>query len=494
MEEHNPKASVQNKVPTPRFLPSAFQFLGDFTVTAQLTLPTIPDIIRNQREYFATGATKPLEFRLEQLRRLKQAILDRQDAILEAAKADLGRPAFEAYFEIATLGEVNKALKQLKTWMKPQKVGIGIDQFPGSAWIQPEPLGVVLVIGPWNYPFQLMMSPLVGAIAAGNCTVLKPSEHAPHTSRVVAEIIAAAFDPEYVAVFEGEVDVSQRLLAEKFDHIFFTGGTEIGRIVMQAAAKHLTPVTLELGGKSPCIVDADVKLDVAARRIAWGKFINAGQTCIAPDYILVDRRIKAELIEQLRSTISEFFGNIPSESPDFGRIIHQRHFSRLQGFLQDGDVVVGGETDSERHFIAPTILDNVSWEDPVMQEEIFGPILPILAYDSLDEAISRINERPKPLALYVFTNRPDIQNKVLQSTSSGGACINDTVMHVGVDTLPFGGVGDSGIGAYHGKSSFDTFSHFKSVLKKGLWLDLKWRYAPYTEAGLKQLRRLVTGS
>ncbi|MEO0356229.1 MAG: aldehyde dehydrogenase, partial [Cyanobacteria bacterium P01_A01_bin.3] len=411
-----------------------------------------------------------------------------------AAKADLGRPAFEAYFEIATLAEVNKALKDLTRWMRPEKVKLGIDQFPGSAWRQPEPLGVVLIIGPWNYPFQLMMSPLVGAIAAGNCAVLKPSEHAPHTSKVVADIVNAAFEPDYVAVFEGEVDTSQQLLKEKFDHIFFTGGTEVGRIIMQEAAKTLTPVTLELGGKSPCIVDADVKLDVAARRIAWGKFINAGQTCIAPDYILVDRRIQDAFIEQMRTTIAEFFGDNPEQSSDFGRIIHDRHFDRLVQFLSDAQVAIGGDNDRDRRYIAPTVLNNVSWDDAVMQEEIFGPILPVLVYDSLDEAISKINSRPKPLALYVFSSSSDVQERVLNSTSSGGACINDTVMHVGVDTLPFGGVGDSGIGAYHGKFTFDTFSHYKSVLKKGLWLDLKWRYAPYTEKGLKQIRKIVTGS
>ena len=463
-------------------------------MTAQLALPAIPDVVAQQRQFFATGQTKSLEFRLKQLQRLKQSIIERQEDILAAAKADLGRPAFEAYYEIATLAEVNKALKELKRWMKPEKVKVGIDQFPGSAWRQPEPLGVVLIIGPWNYPFQLMMSPLVGAIAAGNCAILKPSEHAPHTSKVVADIIASTYDPNYIAVFEGEVETSQRLLKEKFDRIFFTGGTEIGRIIMQEAAKTLTPVTLELGGKSPCIVDVDVKLDVAARRIAWGKFINAGQTCIAPDYILVDRQIKDELIDQLRETISEFFGDNPAESSDFGRIVHERHFDRLEKFLCDGDVVVGGETNREQRYIAPTIVDNVSWDDAVMQEEIFGPILPVLTYDTLDEAISCINARPKPLALYIFSNSPDVQEQVLGSTSSGGACINDTVMHVGVDTLPFGGVGDSGIGAYHGKYTFDTFSHYKSVLKKGVWLDLKWRYAPYTEAGLKQIRKLVTGS
>ncbi|MEO0942172.1 MAG: aldehyde dehydrogenase [Cyanobacteria bacterium J06642_12] len=463
-------------------------------MTAQMTRPAIPDVVARQRQFFSTGQTKSLEFRLEQLECLKQAIIDRQEDILAAAKADLGRPAFEAYFEIATLAEVNKALKDLTRWMRPEKVKLGIDQFPGSAWRQPEPLGVVLIIGPWNYPFQLMMSPLVGAIAAGNCAVLKPSEHAPHTSKVVADIVNAAFEPDYVAVFEGEVDTSQQLLKEKFDHIFFTGGTEVGRIIMQEAAKTLTPVTLELGGKSPCIVDADVKLDVAARRIAWGKFINAGQTCIAPDYILVDRRIQDAFIGQMRTTIAEFFGDNPEQSSDFGRIIHDRHFDRLVQFLSDAQVAIGGDNDRDRRYIAPTVLNNVSWDDAVMQEEIFGPILPVLVYDSLDEAISKINSRPKPLALYVFSSSSDVQERVLNSTSSGGACINDTVMHVGVDTLPFGGVGDSGIGAYHGKFTFDTFSHYKSVLKKGLWLDLKWRYAPYTEAGLKQIRKIVTGS
>ncbi|MEM9535867.1 MAG: aldehyde dehydrogenase [Cyanobacteria bacterium P01_E01_bin.45] len=463
-------------------------------MTAQMIRPAIPDVVARQRQFFSTGQTKSLEFRLKQLGCLKQAIIDRQEDILVAAKADLGRPAFEAYFEIATLAEVNKALKDLTRWMRPEKVKLGIDQFPGSAWRQPEPLGVVLIIGPWNYPFQLMMSPLVGAIAAGNCAVLKPSEHAPHTSKVVADIVNAAFEPDYVAVFEGEVDTSQQLLKEKFDHIFFTGGTEVGRIIMQEAAKTLTPVTLELGGKSPCIVDADVKLDVAARRIAWGKFINAGQTCIAPDYILVDRRIQDAFIEQMRTTIAEFFGDNPEQSSDFGRIIHDRHFDRLVQFLSDAQVAIGGDNDRDRRYIAPTVLNNVSWDDAVMQEEIFGPILPVQVYDSLDEAISKINSRPKPLALYVFSSSSDVQERVLNSTSSGGACINDTVMHVGVDTLPFGGVGDSGIGAYHGKFTFDTFSHYKSVLKKGLWLDLKWRYAPYTEKGLKQIRKIVTGS
>ncbi len=462
-------------------------------MVAQLTTSSIPALIQQQRAFFGTGQTRPIEFRIEQLKRLKQAIIDRQDAILQAAKADLGRPAFEAYFEIATLSEINLALKHLKSWTKPRPVATSIDQFPASAWVQPEPLGVVLIIGPWNYPFQLMVSPLVGAIAAGNCAVLKPSEQAPNTSKVVTELIQATFDPKYVAIVEGDATVSQELLAEKFDHIFFTGGTAIGKVVMQAAAKHLTPVTLELGGKSPCIVDADVRLDHTAKRIAWGKFINAGQTCIAPDYLLVDHRIKSDLVAQLKQAIRGFYGADPATSPDYGRIINQRHFSRLTSFLSNGKVILGGQFDADNRYIAPTLLDEVSWDDPIMQEEIFGPILPILTYDDLATAISQVNARPKPLALYFFSQDQQKQQQVLQSTSSGGVCINDTVMQVGVADLPFGGVGDSGIGNYHGKASFDTFSHQKSVLKRSLWLDLAWRYAPYTTARLNQIKRIVTG-
>ena len=463
-------------------------------MTAKLTHTTIPDIVRQQRQFFASGQTKPAEFRLQQLHRLKQAILDRRAAIIEAVYQDLGRPEFEAYYEIYMLGEVNKALKQLKQWMKPQKVGVGIEQMPGAAWLQPDPLGVVFIVGPWNYPFQLVASPLVGAIAAGNCAILKPSESAPCTSKLVAEMVASTFDPHYVTVVEGDAEVSQQLLRERFDHIFFTGGPEIGRKVMQEAAKTLTPVTLELGGKNPCIVESDVKLEVAARRIVWGKFINAGQTCLAPDYLLVDRRVKDPLLAQLNMTISEFYGDTPSQSPDYGRIVNQRHFDRLQTFLEDGDVAIGGDCDRQQRYIGPTVLDNISWDAGVMQEEIFGPILPVLTYEDLDEAIARINERPKPLALYVFSSSKSVQNKLLQSTSSGGVYINDTVIHNIEFALPFGGVGQSGMGAYHGKYSFDTFSHYKPVLKKGLWFDVKLRYAPYTDWALKLIKFWVTRS
>ncbi|MEO0408490.1 MAG: aldehyde dehydrogenase family protein, partial [Cyanobacteria bacterium P01_A01_bin.135] len=363
------------------------------------------------------------------------------------------------------------------------RVSLPLSQQPGSAWVQPDPLGVVLIIGPWNYPFQLLVSPLMGAIAAGNCAILKPSEHAPATSRVVAELIEATFAPEYIAVLEGSVETAQALLAQKFDHIFFTGGTRVGQIVMEAAAKHLTPVTLELGGKSPCIVDGATDLRVAARRIIWGKFVNAGQTCVAPDYLLVQEEVKPALLEHLQATLREFFGDAPQQSPDLARIVNQQQFDRLVALLEGGagDVITGGQHDRSDRFIAPTVIDNASWDAPVMKEEIFGPLLPVLTYRRIEEAIAQINARPKPLALYLFTTDAALQDKVLSATSSGSVCLNDVFLQVAVWDLPFGGVGQSGIGAYHGKASFDTFSHQKSVLKKPLWLDLGWRYAPYTE-------------
>jgi aldehyde dehydrogenase (NAD+) len=440
---------------------------------------SVSDIITQQRQFFATGTTKDVDFRLEQLKKLQSAIVSNQSQIVDAVKADLNRPEYEAYFEIASIAEVKYAIKNLKSWVKPRKVPTSIDQFPASARIYPEPLGVVLIIGPWNYPFQLMISPLVGAIAAGNCAILKPSEIAARTSEVVADMISKTFDRSFIAAIEGGVEISKQLLAEKFDHIFFTGGTKIGQIVMESAAKHLTPVTLELGGKSPCIVDSDIQVEYAAKRIAWGKFINAGQTCIAPDYLLVDRKIKPDFMTAIKQSIHEFYGDDPQQSPDYSRIINRRHLERLSQFIKDGEIVIGGQTNPEDRYIAPTVIDKVSWDAPVMQDEIFGPILPVLEYDDLGDAIAQINARPKPLALYLFSKDKEKQQRVLRETSSGGVCINDTVMQVGVTSLPFGGVGDSGIGSYHGKASFDTFSHEKSVLKKSFLLDLKWRYAPY---------------
>ena len=453
---------------------------------------SIASFLSKQRDYFATGATKSLDFRLQQLKKLKLAIASRQDEVLAALRADLGKPELEGCFELAVLQDISHAIKNLPKWVKPHSVKTGLQMFPSRAKVYPEALGVVLIIGPWNYPFSLIISPLIGAIAAGNCAMLKPSEIAPHTSAVVARLIKDTFAPEYICIQEGGVDVAQELLSLKFDHIFFTGGTKIGQIVMEAAAKNLTPVTLELGGKSPCIVDRDIDLTVAAKRITWGKFINAGQTCIAPDYILVDSEIKADLMKEIKQCLKNFFGDNPAQSEDYARIINQKQFARLTELLNDGKIIVGGESNPDDRYIAPTVLDNVSLDSPVMAEEIFGPILPILEYQTLDEAIAIVNSKPKPLALYFFSRDKQKQEEILQKTSSGGLSINETMMHVGVKELPFGGVGDSGIGAYHGKTSFDTFSHQKGVLYRPFWGDFKARYAPYTQKTVKLFQQMFT--
>lgn len=448
----------------------------------QTATASVSDLLQRQRDFFQTGKTQSIEFRSQQLQRLQQAILQDQDRLIKALQADLRKPELESYAtEISVVRDISYALKHLKRWAKPQRVAVSLEQFPASAQIYPEPLGVVLLISPWNYPIQLAFTPLIGAIAAGNCAVLKPSEIAPQTSHAIAELVQRTFDPAYIAALEGGVETSQALLAEPWDHIFFTGSTQVGRVVMQAAAQHLTPVTLELGGKSPCIVDADVDLKTTARRITWGKFLNAGQTCIAPDYLLVDRRLKADLLTEIQACIQEFYGDDPAQSPDFARMVSDKHFQRLAGLLDRGQIVVGGQTNPSDRYIAPTVIDQVTLDDPIMQEEIFGPILPVLEYDQLDEAIAMVNQRPKPLALYFFSNNSAKQAQVLQSTSSGGVCLNDTILQIAIRELPFGGVGASGMGAYHGKASFDTFTHYKSVLKKPFWLDLNWRYAPYAE-------------
>lgn len=452
---------------------------------------TASKLIDSQREYFSSGKTKNIDFRIKQLKTLKQAIVEYQATIVEALTADLSKPQFETYAaEISVSREIDYAIKHLKSWTKPQKVAIPLEQLPGAASICAEPLGVVLIIGAWNYPFQLNISPLIGAIAAGNCAVIKPSEAAVHTSKVLADLISKYFDSAYISVVEGDVETSQELLQEKFDHIFFTGSTTIGKIVMAAAAEHLTPVTLELGGKSPCIVDTDIDIACTARRIVWGKFLNAGQTCIAPDYLLVNRSIKQDLLASIKDCIQAFYGDNPATSKDYARIINQKQFSRLTNLLQTGEIVIGGETDAAERYIAPTVIDNVSLGDLVMQEEIFGPILPVISYDNLEDAIAIINQKPKPLALYIFSRDRKFQQQICQQTSSGGVCINDTVMQCGVSTLPFGGVGDSGMGSYHGKASFDTFSHYKSILNKSFRFDFDWRYAPYADK-LPLLKRVI---
>lgn len=426
------------------------------------------ELTAKQQSFFRSGKTKDVQFRIDALNKLKELMSSYEQEILDALKADLNKPEVEAKrAEIGlVLGEINFMIENLSSWSAPKEVETPSTHAGAASFIVPEPYGSVLVIAPWNYPFQLAINPLVGAIAAGNCAVLKPSELTPHTSSLLATMINENFPEEFLCVVEGEVETSTSLLKEKFDYIFFTGSTGVGKIVAEAAAKHLTPVTLELGGKSPAIVHEDADLDEAAARIARGKFANAGQTCVAPDYILAHRNIKDQLISKLQEVVTNTYGENVSENLDFPHVVSERHFDRLHQFLENGDLAVGGKSDKSRLFIEPTILDNISWEDSVMQDEIFGPILPVLVYDETSEVIDAIVQRPKPLALYLFSDNEDVQDEVLNNLSFGGGAINDTINHMTSHYLPFGGVGDSGMGAYHGKASFDTFTHFKSILKR----------------------------
>ncbi|MGH1337970.1 MAG: aldehyde dehydrogenase family protein [Aureispira sp.] len=451
------------------------------TKQSELTGHDVKSFLKKQRDYFASGVTKSVKFRKTQLRKLKELIENNEEAIIEALHKDLRKHEFEAYTtEIGfVIVDIDKALSKLHKWAKPEKVSTPPFLYVGSSHIRPEPYGTVLVIAPWNYPVQLMLAPLIGAMAAGNTAIVKPSEMAPHTSSLLARLINSTFDARYIRVVEGAVRETQLLLEEKFDFIFFTGSTKVGKIIYQAAAKHLTPVALELGGKSPCIVDTDIQLDYTAKRIIWGKFINAGQTCIAPDYLLVDRRIKDALVEKLVYYIREFFGENPQESNSLARIINDTHFNRLTAYLEDGKIITGGKVDQVDKYIAPTLLDEVSMDADVMQDEIFGPILPIITYGNLREAIELINDRPKPLALYIFSKNEKKIEAILGQTSAGGVTINDTLMHIVNGSLPFGGVGDSGIGAYHGEHSFDLFSHKKPVLHRSFMVEEPIRYAPF---------------
>jgi aldehyde dehydrogenase (NAD+) len=450
------------------------------------------DRIASLRASFDSGKTRPEAWRRTQLERLQAMIEENEEAFNEALHADLGKSGFEARMtETGTvLAEIGHTLSHLKAWMRPDKVSTPLSNQPGHSQVVHEPLGVVLIIAPWNYPVNLVLTPLIGAIAAGNCAAIKPSEVSARTSGLLARLIPAYLDPDAFAVFEGGADVSTALLEQRFDHIFFTGSEAIGKIVMTAAAKHLTPVTLELGGKSPCIIHDDCDLATAARRVAWGKFLNAGQTCIAPDYILVQEGVADAFVQQLGKVTGEFFGDDPKTSPDYPRIINERHFDRVSGLISGGDIAMGGETDRSEKYIAPTVLTGVQPEAAVMREEIFGPVLPVMTYRTIDDAIRFITSRPKPLALYLFAKSGDIQREVIERTSSGGACINDVVMHLAVPDLPFGGVGASGMGAYHGRASFDTFSHARAVLTKSEHFDVPLRYPPFSERKLTWLKRL----
>ncbi len=451
------------------------------------------ELVDRQRRYFMTNVTKKLDFRRRQLQRLRDLIEQYEDDIMQAVFTDLHKHEFEAYAaEVSFVRkDLDKAIANLGKWAHPVNVGTPLFHFKASSYIQSEPYGSVLVIAPWNYPFQLLFAPIVGAIAAGNTVIAKPSELAPATSKICAKIINEHFEPQYLHIVEGAVAETQALLEQKFDYIFFTGSTNVGKIIYQAAARHLTPVTLELGGKSPCIIDYDTHLKYTAKRLVWGKFANAGQTCIAPDYLLVDRRIKAQLVEKIKSYITHFYGENPQDSSSYGRIINEQHLQRLASYLSGGNIVHGGHVDVKDKFIAPTVLDNVDLNSPLMQEEIFGPLLPIVEYDDLREAIDFIKQRPKPLALYMFSKDGQKIQRVLQETSAGGVTINDTLMHIANSELPFGGVGNSGIGAYHGKHSFDLFSHKKAVLHRSFLIEESIRYAPYGKVSRKWLKRLM---
>jgi len=444
----------------------------------------IEQLVSAQRDYFAKGETLALSFRRRALERLKAAILAHENDINAALRADLNKSASESYMcEVGmTLAELSYVLLHMNRWAKPHRVLTPLAQFHARSFTIKNPYGVALIMSPWNYPFMLTMEPLIGALAAGNCCVVKPSAYAPATSSVIRMIISECFPAEYAAVVEGGRMENQALLNQRFDYIFFTGGVTVGKEVMRKAAENLTPVSLELGGKSPCIVDATAKLDLAAKRLAFGKLLNCGQTCVAPDYLLIDRKVKDEFLGYLKKHIVSMIGEDALENENYVRMVSRRHYDRVTGLIDQSKVVFGGKGNPDTLQIQPTIMDNVTADDAVMQEEIFGPVLPVIAYDSLDEAVAFINAREHPLALYLFTEDKATQDRFLQAVPFGGGCLNDTIIHLATSRMGFGGVGQSGMGSYHGKKSFDTFSHEKSIVKKSTWMDLPVRYMPYTKA------------
>ena len=450
----------------------------------------IQDLVRAQHSHFRTGATLPLSARRAALEALGRAIQDRERDISAALAADLNKSPAESYMcEIGmTLSELSYVKKRLGRWARNRRVPTPLSQFPAKSFTVCDPYGVVLIMSPWNYPFLLTMEPLIGAIAAGNCCVVKPSAYSPAASAVIRKILTQCFPPEYVAVVEGGRAENQALLDQKFDYIFFTGSVAVGKEVMAKAAVHLTPVTLELGGKSPCVVDKSARLDLAAKRLVFGKLLNCGQTCVAPDYVLIDKEVKEPFIASLKKWMAAMYGSDPLDNRGYVRMINRKHFDRVMGLISPEKVVYGGKGDPGTLKIQPTILDNVSPEDPVMQEEIFGPVLPILTYDSIQQAQDFINSRPHPLALYLFSEDRAVQERFLRRVPFGGGCINDTIIHLATSRMPFGGVGDSGMGGYHGKASFETFSRRKSIVRKSTRLDVPLRYAPYTEQTEKLLR------
>lgn len=437
-------------------------------------------ILKRQREYFSTGRTLPIRFRREALCSLKRQLTLHEPQLLAALHKDLGKSAFEGYeTELGLLyGELEEALRHLKKWAKPKRVAAPLMHYPAKGRIFPRPLGVVLIIAPWNYPLLLSLAPLIGAVAAGNCVTLKCSEYAPHSAKAISQLIRDTFSEEHVCAVQGDACVSAELTRQRYDHIFFTGSTQVGRKVMQAAAENLVPVTLELGGKSPCIVDPTADLSLAARRIIWGKLINAGQTCVAPDYLLVHSSVKESLIEECIRQIIAQYGNTPLKNPEYCKIISQRHFERLTRLIVPEKIAFGGKWDKDSQKIEPTLLDPITWDDLVMKEEIFGPLLPVLTYQDEEELIRVLQKQEHPLALYLFSKDRAFCRRVMEAVSFGGGCIGDTLIHITSSKLPFGGVGMSGMGCYHGKKSFDTFTHYQSVMIKS-GLRIQFRYPPY---------------
>ena len=445
-----------------------------------------------QKSYFQCGFTRNVAFRQAELDKLFNAVKEFEPEIAAALQADLGKSKFESFAtEIGmVLDDIAFMCRHVAGFSARKRAGVSKNNFPARGYIYPEPYGSVLIFSAWNYPFQLMMGPLAAAIAAGNCAVLKPAEQAPATAEVIFKIITRLFEPQYIAVFPGSVHIAQELLAEKFDYIFFTGSSSVGKSVMHAAANHLTPVTLELGGKSPCIVDADANIALAAKRIVWGKFLNAGQTCVAPDYLYVHTSVKAPLLEKMKHYIREFYGEDPAASPDYPRIVNEKHFNRIAALMNCGQIVCGGEKDLAKRYIAPTIIDGVTVNDPVMQEEIFGPVLPVIQFEEIHAVIDFVNSRPRPLALYYFSGSKINKKLLVSRIPAGGMCVNETVTHLINSSMPFGGVGESGMGAYHGKAGFDTFTHYKPVMIKSNLFDIPLRYPPFSDWKLKILRLL----
>ena len=446
-----------------------------------MTEQEIRCIVDGQRSFFLTGNTLDVEFRIQSLQKLKAFILKYESEIHAAIQKDLGKSNFESYMceTGLTLSEISYMLKHVRSFAKEKRVHTPLAQFHSRSYRKPSPHGVVLIMSPWNYPFLLTIEPLVDAIAAGNTVVIKPSAYSPNTSAVIYRMISECFSPEYVSVITGGRAENTCLLGEKFDYIFFTGSQSVGKEVMKKAAEHLTPVTLELGGKSPCIVEKSANLKLAAKRIVFGKYLNCGQTCVAPDYIYCDASVKDALLKEIRHQIRKQFGKQPLNNTNYGNIINEKHFQRICSLIDPSKVVVGGEANPEHLQIAPTVMDHVTFQDAVMGQEIFGPVLPVLTYQTLDEAISQIQSMPHPLALYLFTSDQTIAQKVTSRCGFGGGCINDTIIHLATSEMGFGGFGESGMGSYHGKDGFDTFSHYKSIVDKKTWLDLPMRYQPY---------------